>query len=157
MTGPAAYILRLTSLHQRIPRYVPKLDYIPGVLTLMTDTASRTWHLADSELLADFNSNFSQTRPWCICPLKEEMNSSLISALSKKRSDPAPLQLTPTKRMFIGNSGLSSVSGSNWTHSSVKWPIRSPSSKFLHNDIEMDGLPPAVNPSSLGLRRTPSI
>ena len=156
-TGPAAYILRLASLHQRVHRYVPKLDYIPGVLNVMADTASRAWHLTDPELLAHFNSNFPQTRPWRICFLKNEMNSNLISALSKKRSDPASLRPTPTRRMLIGTSGLSSVLDSNWTHSSVKWPIQSPSSKFLHNDIEMEGLPPAVNPSDLGRLRTPSV
>ena len=77
-TGPAAYILRLASLHQRIHRYVPKLDYIPGILNVMADTASRAWHLTDSELLAHFNSTVSQMRPWHICLLKEELNSSMI-------------------------------------------------------------------------------
>jgi len=155
--GPTAYILRLVSLHQRINRCIPKLDYIPGVSMVMVDAVSCTWYLTDTEPLAHFNSKGLQTRPWRFYLLNEEMNSSLISALSKKRSDPESLQLMPTKVTQIGSSGLSSVLGSNWTHSSAKWLIRSPSSKFLHNDIDMDTLQPVVDPPSIGLLRTPSV
>ena len=65
-TGPTAYILRLASLHQRINRCVPKLDYIPGVLKVMADAASCAWHLNDTELLAHFNSKGLQKRNECI-------------------------------------------------------------------------------------------
>ncbi|CAB9530384.1 hypothetical protein SEMRO_2856_G338750.1 [Seminavis robusta] len=43
-TGPAAYLLRLNSIHQRHYRYLSKADYIPGPANQMADDCSRLWH-----------------------------------------------------------------------------------------------------------------
>jgi hypothetical protein len=60
--APAAYLIRLQSLHQRFHRHVPMHDYIPGDANRLTDECSRLWRLTDSELLARFNSLYPQTR-----------------------------------------------------------------------------------------------
>ena len=75
--GPAAYLLRLLSMHQRHYRYRTTFDYLPGPVNVMADDASRLWHLSDNELLTHFNSNYPQTRPWRISPLRHDMASAL--------------------------------------------------------------------------------
>ncbi|VEU39857.1 unnamed protein product, partial [Pseudo-nitzschia multistriata] len=78
--GPVAYLLRLQSLHQRLFRYVPRHDYIPGPANTMADTLSWAWHLSDSQLLAYFNRFFPQSLPWQSCRLRKPMYSALILA-----------------------------------------------------------------------------
>jgi hypothetical protein len=65
--APAAYLLRLQSLHQRFYRHIPMHDYIPGDANRLADECSRLWRLTDSELLAHFNSLYPQTRSWQLC------------------------------------------------------------------------------------------
>jgi hypothetical protein len=45
-----AYLLRLSSLHQRFHRYHSEISHIPGVVNQMADDCSRLWHLADSQI-----------------------------------------------------------------------------------------------------------
>jgi hypothetical protein len=68
-SGPTARLLRLQSLHQRHYRYVPLFDYIVGEANAMADACSRLWHLSNTELLAYFELNFPQNRPWHTCQL----------------------------------------------------------------------------------------
>jgi hypothetical protein len=79
--GPTSRLLRIQALHQCHFRYVPLHDYIPGVANAMSDDCSRLWDLSNDQLLAYFNSSFPQSRPWRLCPLREKMHCSLISAL----------------------------------------------------------------------------
>jgi hypothetical protein len=67
--GPAAYLLRLSSLHQRHFRYLATLDYIQGSANAMADDCSRLWHLTDSQLLAYVNAHYPQRNTWTLCHL----------------------------------------------------------------------------------------
>jgi hypothetical protein len=71
--GPAAYLLRLHSLHQRFFRYHSTMDYLPGPLNIMANDASRRWDLSDTALLALFNSTYPQTLPWTLLTLRPDM------------------------------------------------------------------------------------
>jgi hypothetical protein len=103
--GPVAYLIRLQALHQRHHRYVPLHDFIPGTMNLMSDRASHLLHLSDTDLLLYFNSHFPQTRPWHLCQLRNKTRSTLISALSMKRSDLASLLNVPKQWTLIGDGG----------------------------------------------------
>ena len=59
-TGPVAYLLQVSSLHQRHFRYKPELHHIPGIANTMADDCSRLWHLNDSQLVAYFNVKYPQ-------------------------------------------------------------------------------------------------
>jgi hypothetical protein len=50
----AAYLLRLSSLHQRHHQYTLCYDHIAGAANAMADDASRLWHLTNDQLLAHF-------------------------------------------------------------------------------------------------------
>jgi hypothetical protein len=52
--GPTAYLLCLSSIHQRHFRFLAKPDYIPGPPNVMGKNLSRLWHLSDSQLLSYF-------------------------------------------------------------------------------------------------------
>jgi hypothetical protein len=69
MVGPAAYLLRISSLHQRHFRYLALLNYIQGSANAMADDCSRLWHLTDSHLLAYFNLHYPQPNTWKLCHL----------------------------------------------------------------------------------------
>jgi hypothetical protein len=153
--GPAAYLLRLQALHRRLFRYVPLVDFIPGVVNAMADFASRSWHLTDEEFLIAFNRLFPQKLPWRLCHVRSEMNSSVISSLRRKRSDPALLRPTPTKKIRIGKFGSTSACCEILIRSSKTFPIRSPSWLSSLPSSETVDLPPAVDASTLARWRTP--
>ena len=132
--GPAAYLLRLQELHQRFYRYVPLRDFIPGHLNVMADILSRRWELSDDDLLAYFNLHFPQKHPWRLCHVQKGMTSSLISALSRRRSDPALIQATPTKRIPIGTFGWNTAESVASIRSFTGLKIQSPTSKSLPAD-----------------------
>ena len=66
-TGPAAYLLRIASIHQRHYRYLAKPDFIKGDVNNMADDCSRLWKLTDSQLLAYFNHTYPQSRTLEAC------------------------------------------------------------------------------------------
>jgi hypothetical protein len=108
-TGPAGYLLRLHSLHQRHFQYLSKPDYISGPANVMADDCSRLWHLTDSQLLAYFNSKYPQRVPWRIVTLQPEMHSSLISALQRQRAEPASHLNDPLRKTVTSASGQPSL------------------------------------------------
>ena len=63
-TGPAAYLLQVSSLHQRHFRYKPDVHYISGPANAMADDCSRKWNLTDAQLLTYFNLRYPQTVSW---------------------------------------------------------------------------------------------
>ena len=87
--GPVAYLLRLFALHRRAYRYTCAIEHLPGVQNRMADDCSRLWYLTNPQLLQYFNTHYPQARPWRMYRLRQEMHSSLISALRSKRSSPA--------------------------------------------------------------------
>ena len=80
----AAYLCRLSSLHQRSQRYYHSVHFIPGAANVMADDASRCWHLSDSQLIAHFESRYPQNLPWQLCHLTPEQASELICSLQRK-------------------------------------------------------------------------
>ena len=155
-TGPAAYLLRLNSIHQRHFRYVSKAGYIPGPANAMADDCSRLWHLTDSQLLAYFDRVYPQPQPWQLAQLRPEMLSSLISALQKERPDLESLLNKPPTKTPIGSSGKPLL-----PRSTALTPTSTASShtstylfsKFLPIDSVMATSPPAVDLSSLDVFR----
>jgi hypothetical protein len=98
--APAAYLLRLASLHQRHYRYHATHSHIKGKANVMADDCSRLWHLPNTALLAHFNQEYPQPLPWNIAQLRPEMRSVVISALHRQRVAPqsylnVPLHMTP--------------------------------------------------------------
>jgi hypothetical protein len=77
----AAYLLRLSSLHQRHQRYHLHYDHIAGLANAMADDASHLWHLSDSQLLAYFDQTYPQSQPWQLWTLQPQTFSTLISTL----------------------------------------------------------------------------
>lgn len=63
-TSAHAYLLRLASFYQWQHQYHQQIHFIPGIHNTMADTASRSFHLSDSDFLTHFNSHFSQPTSW---------------------------------------------------------------------------------------------
>jgi hypothetical protein len=154
--GPAAYLLRLHSLHQRHYRYYPTIDYLPGPINTMADDASRLWHLSDSALLLHFNSLYKQPQPWKLLTLRPTMNSALTMSLLCKRSKPELFLHVPVLEMPPGFSGLPTAPVSPLTPCFPMWPTPSLSSKSSLPAIGVAKLPPAAVLSDLVPWKQPS-
>ena len=154
--GPAAYLLRLNSIHQRHFRYVSKSSYIPGPANAMADDCSRLWHLTDSQLLAHFNLVYPQSQPWQLVHLRPEMLSSLTSALCRQRPALDCLLNTPPTKTPIGNSGRPLYPRSTaWTPTSTASGPTSTYlfSKFSPTDCATEHSLPADDLSKLNVFR----
>jgi len=103
--GPAAYLLRMNSLHQRHFRYLAKAGWISGPANQMADDCSRLWNLSDSQLLAYFNSTYPQTLPWKLVHLRPVMHSALTLALQRKRPEPQSFLNDPRRKTVTGAFG----------------------------------------------------
>ena len=68
-TGPAAYLLGVSALHQRHHCCLALIDHMPGVTNALADDLSRLWHLTNSQLLMHLNSLCPQKQPWHIVHL----------------------------------------------------------------------------------------
>jgi hypothetical protein len=153
----AAYLLRLSSLHQRHHRYHLRYDHIAGLANAMADDASRLWHLSDSQLLAYFDQTYPQSQPWQLRTLRPQTFSALISALQRTRVAPASVLNVPELRMVPGTSGSPTVP---LTASIPYWRLSQTQSltfKSLHSDSAMAALPKMVTPSELNQWRTPFV
>jgi hypothetical protein len=150
-TGPPAYLLRLQALHQRHYRYLPRLAHIKGEANVMADDCSRLWELSDDALLTHFRSRYPQTEPWQLCHLRPEMLSSLISALHKRRPEPASLLSTVIGAIVPGTFGPASAAPSVSTPPSATSLTPSPPSKSSPPASATAAWQPVVNPS--GMRR----
>ena len=155
-TGPASYLLRLHSLHQRHYRYLSKADYIPGPVNAMADDCSRLWHLTDTELLQHFNSNYPQAQPWQLVPLRPEMLSSLISALQKERQEPRSYLRGLVNKTSTGKYGKNSLPTTTSIATSENKPKQSSFlfSRYLGPVSDEVTSPPAVNLLELNKWRT---
>ena len=79
--GPAAYLCRGASEHQRRFRYCSVVSYLPGEANVMADDASRLQHLTDVAFLAHFEQHYPQPRPWRLRRLTPQTNSRIHSRL----------------------------------------------------------------------------
>ena len=72
----------------------------------MADFLSRRWDLTDDQTLSHFNLHIPQNQPWRLCPLRTNLNLSLISALSTRSSEAVLMRSTPKKGLsldYLGN------------------------------------------------------
>ena len=149
-----AYLLRLQALHQRYHRYVATYSYLPGPTNVMSDDASRLWHLSDNELLTHFDSTYPQPHSWVLYQPPLHMTSAVISALHKRRPMPESFLHAPPPLSDTGKSGLTSVGRSNWIQPFRRSKILPPSFKSMPSDTAPANLPPAVTQSDLEQWRT---
>ena len=154
-TGPAAYLLQLSSIHQRHFRYKPETHYIPGPINTMADDCSRLWYLSDSQLLDYFNTTYPQNELWKMHHLRPEMNSALTSALLQKRSEPASYLPVTEKPRKHGTPGVRFANRSTLTQTCRQWPTQSFFSKPLDSAGEMVASHPAANLTELAQWRMP--
>ena len=154
-TGPAAYLLQVSAMHQRHYRYKPEFHHIPGPSNAMADDCSRKWYMSDSELLTYFNSRYPQNVSWQMRHLRPEMNSALISALLRKRSEPALYLPAIEKHKRHGTPGVRFVNPSMRTQTFPRWPTLSHSSKPSAYAGEMVASHPAASPTELDQWRMP--
>jgi hypothetical protein len=153
----AAYLLRLSSLHQRHHRYFVQHDHIAGSANSMADDASRAWHLSDSQLLSHFQQTYPQLLPWKLVPLRLPLLSALTSALRQQRVAVLSVLNEPPPRIIPGQFG--SIFAMSTT-STPYWKIAQTQSRTfrsLHSDIATDALPKMATPSDLAQWRTPFV
>jgi hypothetical protein len=153
--APAAYLCRLSSLHQRAYRYRALYLYLPGPLNVMADILSRKWEWDDSQLLHHFNLNFPQAQPWLLCPLHPDMSSATLSALSMQRCTPeflaaATLPLRPTNK-----AGQHFVQNINLPRTFSLQLIQSRGCKSLLMELALAGFLPVATASDLARWQTP--
>ena len=153
--GPAAYLLRLQALHARHYKYIPTHDFLPGFLNKMADNASRLLDLSTEALLTHFDTHFPQPCSWQRCILRSETNSAVISALLKRRSEPALWTNAPKQRTSIGIAGWNSVTPSPWILASPTETTPSRIYKSSQPGIVMDAAHPVTNPYELAQFRRP--
>jgi len=154
-TGPAAYLLQMSALNQRHHRYKPETFHIPGTANKMADDCSRKWDLTDDQLLTYFDLTYPQSTSWRMLHLRPEMSSALISALLKRRSDPASYLHAMPKQNEPGSSGVRFVNPSMLTPTFRQWPIQSLYSRPSVSDGETDAFHPAATRTELAQWRTP--
>ena len=153
--GPAGYLLRLLSLHQRHHQYLAKPDYISGPANAMADDCSRKWKLSDSQLLAYFNSTYPQSVPWRLVTLRPEMDFSLTSALLRTRVPPASHLNDPQRRTGISEFGKSTLPRSRASTSTYATsPTSYLFSKFSPSVYDAERSRPAGTLSQLNRWRT---
>jgi hypothetical protein len=143
------HLLRLFAIHQRIHRYVPRHDYIPGASNPLADDASRLFDLNDNQFLTHFNIRYPQSLSFHKAMPTQSLLSAVILALLKKPYNvellrdetPAP---TPT-----GDPGA--VSQLSWASTPFSKPSRTKyqSYKSSSSEFEMDHLHSTAIPSSL--------
>jgi hypothetical protein len=154
---PAAYLLRISSLHQRFHRYNSDYQFLSGLANAMADDASRLFKLSDPQFLAHFEQMYPQQKPWRLCRLRTEMRSALISALHRKRADPQLFLAAPTHRTTLGLSGKTFAWSSPSTRSSTPSRTQFTTSWSLPSATATAALPKMVTPFELGQWRTPYV
>jgi hypothetical protein len=157
VNAPSAYLCRLASIHQRTHRYRFNAEYLPGPLNVMADNLSRHWDLADSQLLAYFNSTYPQTQSWQLCHLSPALTSIAMKALSVQHCDPASLKADKLLPAPTGASGPTFVCNTTWIPTCPKDPMQYTGSKFSLSEYKQAGFPPPTSLSELTRWQTPSL
>ena len=149
----AAYLCRLSSLHQRHQRYVAEVSYIPGPVNSMADDCSRLWHLNDQQLLTHFNFHYPQSKTWQLCHLSSEVLSSLESALRKTTL--ASATLPPPGQLKIAPFPSGALTCKNTTCQSTFKGSTSPSDSSRLSQLPTDWEKSPATASSLAQWRKP--
>ena len=108
-TALPAKLLCLQAMHQRVHRYVPRNDYIPGKENQMADDASRLVELSDVEFLTHFNNTYPQPRPWRLWTPPVDFSSKMTSLLLKEKFDRECLFNEPMPPLVTGTDGQPSA------------------------------------------------
>ena len=87
-TGPDAYLLQLSSLHQHHYHHKLETHFIPGSRNIMSDDFSHKFNLTYNELLTYFNIQYTQPVSWQIIHLNPKMNSAMTLVLLLRQSLP---------------------------------------------------------------------
>jgi hypothetical protein len=149
-----AFLLRLQAIHQRYHRYYPLHSYLPGKLNAMADDASRLWTLTDNELLTHFDLSYPQRRSWHIYHPSAAMNSAVISALHRTRSEPASFLEEPKQPTPIGRTGWTSANHYKWIRTSKTLTTPLFYSKSIASDTDPAQLHPGASQYDLERSRT---
>ena len=155
-SNAAAYLLQVAAIHQRHHRYTAEHHYIPGPANVMADTASRSFHLSDTDLVSLFNSKFPQPKSWKLHHLSPGMNSALISSLRSKRLAPELYLSAQKQPSEPGISGFRFALPSTCTHNFGMWPVPFNSCMYLRTDGVTDASLPAASLTELAQWRMPS-
>jgi hypothetical protein len=133
-TSPAAYLLRVHTLHARQFRYISTHDYIPGPQNAMADCASRLLEISLSDFLTHFDTFFPLLFPWTGCNPRSEKIPLAITALCKRRSEPESFPRAPPKPPIRGSCGWHSVEHTTSTRRSLQFRP-SPNPPSVHPTI----------------------
>ena len=149
-TGPAAYLLRTASLHQRRHRYLLQRAYIPGPANVLADIASRRFDLSDDALLRHLTTLAPHSQNWQMLTTSPELVSQLICDLLRKRPNKPYLRNGPAPSISFGpNTGSRTRNRWAWTPSYPLWQTKHPTSASSHNAFAQG--PPAAVVSRSGL------
>ena len=129
-------LLRLLAIHQRLHRYVPRHDYIPGGSNPLADDASRLFHLADSQLLTHFNSTYPQRHSYHYATPNPSMVSAVTSALLKKPYNVASLQDETPAPTPTGDPGA--ISLLSWASTPFSKPSNTKYQSYKSSSTEFD-------------------
>jgi hypothetical protein len=108
-TSARAYLLLLSTLHQRQRCYAARHHYILGPVNAMADDASRMWHLSDDALLTHIDLHYPQRTYWIVLSLPSALNSSRICALCRQQPTNAAALSAHRQRQPLGRSERPSV------------------------------------------------
>ena len=149
-TGPAAYLLRTASLHQRCHRYLLQHAYIPGPANVLADIASHRFDLSDDALLSRLTTLSPHVQNWRMLTTSPELISQLTCDLLRTRPDKPYLRNAPAPSTSSGpNTGSRTWNRWVWTPSYQLWRTKSPTSESSRTASDL--APPAVVVSRSGL------
>ena len=154
-TKAPAHLLRLFGLHQRVHRYVPRHDYIPGASNPMADDASRLLTSSNQSFLSHFNSHYPQKLSYKLVTPSSQLLSYVISILRKTTSSTEFQLEEPPPPTPTGQNGLSTpllwASTPFSTPSTTKFQLsKSSSAEFARDNL----LPYNVQSSLAQLKTT---
>lgn len=139
---PTAHLLRQLALHQRLHRYVPRHDYVPGPANNIADDASRLFHLSHTQFLAHFNSNYPLKRSsYQVWTPNSQFLSAIHSALLKRPYKRESLNNVPKPPTPIGTPGPSSQLHWGLTPFSRGSKTKSPSFRYSRSESAMASFP----------------
>jgi hypothetical protein len=143
------HLLRLFGIHQRVHRYVPRHDYVPGGSNPPADDASRLFQLDDCQFLTHFNSVHHQPLSYQLATPNPSLLSAVTSALLKKRYNAASLLDEAPAPTPIGNPGVSTQL--SWASTPFSKPAKTKYQSYKSSSSEYDKahLQRSAIPSSL--------
>jgi hypothetical protein len=129
-------LLRLLAIHQRLHRYVPRHDYVPGGSNPLADDASRLFHLSDSQFLTHFNTNYTQSHSYHFAMPSPSLVLAVTSALHRKPYSAALLQDETPAPTPTGDPGV--ISRLNWASTPFSKPSSTKYQSYKSSSTEFD-------------------